>query len=166
MSAKKLQSSLPNQYNILINNKNMKGNTYTITGTKFEGTITFTYDLSGWIINFSVDEAELSDEQRKWLFTRFPFVEHQIKTFETTPNFQIEKGEPDLSFEAFWNVYGIKQKRIVTEKLWNKLSKSDRMAAIQAVRKYNNWLARQNGIAKQLPDTFIRQKRWLDDFNQ
>lgn len=143
----------------------MKGNSYTVTGNAFEGVMTFVFDTQGWLVGFNLEEAELTEEQRKWLYPKMPITEPRMATFQKLKNFTVEKGEPDLSFDRFWNVYAMKQKKTVAEKLWNKLSKRDKIAAMKAIRPYNNWLARSNGIAKQLPDTFIRQKRWLDNFN-
>lgn len=143
----------------------MKGNIYTVTGTGFEGTMTFVFDTQGYLVAFNLQEAELEEKQRKWLYPRMPLEEKGMSLFQNLKNFIVEKGEPDLSFDRFWNLYALKQKRTVAEKLWSKLSKKDKLAALKTIRLYNNWLTRQNGIAKQLPDTYLRQKRWLDNFN-
>lgn len=139
--------------------------TYTVTGSNFAGVMTFKFHLGGYLVAFSLEEAELDQDQRKWLYPRMPLAENGMKTFYDLKTFKVEKGEPDLSFENFWNAYGKKQKRTVAEKLWKKLTKKDKLAAFKSINRYNNWLNNNAGIAKQLPDTFIRQRRWLDDFN-
>jgi hypothetical protein len=79
-------------------------------------------------------------------------------------NFTVTKGMPDVSFEAFYNLFGNKVKRTRSESLWNKLTQTEKLNAIASVKPYKNWLGRQRGIAQQQPDTYISQKRWLDDF--
>lgn len=142
--------------------------TYTVTGKGSNIVWLFKYRLNGLLAKFELLEGELDDKQVNWLFIKgkFPYKEQQIKGWKAIKNFDIKTGEPDLSFETFWAVYSVKQKRTVAEKLWEKLSKKDKIEALKAIPRYNNWLAHKNGIQKQLPDTFLRQQRWLDNFNE
>ena len=76
--------------------------------------------------------------------------------------FTVSKGAPDLSFDNFWNTYNKKSKKTVCQALWKKLNNDDRFNAITFVKRLDNWL-RKEGTAKPLPDTYLRQKRWLDE---
>ena len=140
--------------------------TYTVTGNNTAVVWVFKYDLNGLLLEFKLQEGTLDNKQVTWLFhkDRFPYSEKRIKGWSSIKNLNVQIGEPDLSFEAFYNAYGNKVQKIRTEKLWNKLSKKDKMAAIAGIRSYNNWLRRQNGIAKAQPDTYLRNRRWEDDF--
>lgn len=141
--------------------------TYTVTGKNTPIVWEFKYHLNGLLAEFRLLEGELDAKQINWLFVqgKFPYQEKQIKGWTAIKNFEIKVGKPDLSFETFWAVYSVKQKRTVAEKLWEKLGQKDKMEAFKAIPRYNNWLNRRSGIQKQLPDTFLRQKRWLDNFN-
>lgn len=144
---------------------------YTVNHKKANILWTFKYDLNGNLRSFSVDDRPLSKSQINFLFAeqKFPAREEEMKKVWLSAKkseFEIIVGQPDLSFETFWAVYAVKQKKVVAEKLWSKLSKKDKIEALKAIPKYNNWLARKNGIQKQLPDTFLRQQRWLDNFNE
>ena len=74
---------------------------------------------------------------------------------------------PDnLTFEHFWNSYGNKvgdKKR--TQKLWDNLPDSDRVAALAKIKAYDIWLSK-NTIAKVYPETYLSQRRWENDFGQ
>jgi hypothetical protein len=137
--------------------------TYIVTGKK-QGRITFKFNLNGDLILFKYEGEPLDDKQRKWLYARLITNENQIKGWYAIKQFTVTKGEPDLSFDNFWNTYKQKQKRVNTEKLYKKLSDADKFNAIAGVKRYDNWLRLQRGMAKMLPDTYIRQKRWLDEF--
>jgi hypothetical protein len=85
-----------------------------------------------------------------------------MKRWEAIKEFTVVKGEPDLSFDNFWNLYDNKSKKLVSQKLWEKLSKDDKFNAIIFIKRYKSWL-RLKGTAQALPDTYLRQKRWLDE---
>lgn len=139
--------------------------TYTVIGTSFTGTMIFKYDLNGYLTHFQLVDAQLDDKQRQWLYTqKFPYTEARLKHFYTINNFTVTKGMPDVSFEAFYNLFGNKVKRARAETLFNKLTQTEKLNCIASVKPYKNWLSRQRGIAQQQPDTYISQKRWLDDF--
>lgn len=137
--------------------------TYTITG-KRSGKIIFKYDLNGDLVEFKYQGDPLNENQRKWLYPRIAVHERQIKNWQCIKNFTVTKGEPDTSFEAFWQSYGLKSKKTRSEQLYNKLADDDKFNAIAGIRRYDNWLRQQKGMAKMLPDTYLHQKRWLDEF--
>lgn len=135
--------------------------TYIITG-KRTGQITFKFNLNGDLVLFKYEGEPLTDKQRKWLYPRIAVHESQMKNWQAIREFTVTKGDPDLSFENFWQTYNEKQKKTVTEKLWEKLSNDDKFNAIVYIKRYDSHL-RQKGTAKALPDTYLRQKRWLDE---
>lgn len=135
--------------------------TYIVTG-KTTGRITFKFDLNGDLILFEYQGSTLTEKQRKWMYPRIPVNENQMKNWEVIKEFTVTKGEPDLSFENFWNTYNNKSKKIPTEALWKKLNNADKFNAIVFIKRFDSWL-RVKGTAKPLPDTYIRQKRWLDE---
>lgn len=139
--------------------------TYTVQGSNTSIVWQFKYRLNGLLYEFKLLEGELDQKQIQWLFVKgfFPYKEKQIKGWiKSIKNFKIEIGEPDLSFDTFWNLYAEKQKKLKAIDLWKKLSKADKINAIKYIRRYNNILRTKNQ-AKALPDTYLRQKRWLDE---
>lgn len=141
--------------------------TYIITG-KTTGQFTFKYDLNGYLILFKYEGEPLTEKQHKWLFPnapaplRLPIKIADIKNWTSIKEFTVTKGEPDLSFDNFWNTYSNKSKKTVAEALYKKLSNDDKFNAIVFIKRFDNWL-RLKGTAKPLPDTYLRQKRWLDE---
>lgn len=135
--------------------------TYIVTGKK-TGQITFKFDVNGDLVLFKYEGNPLTEKQRKWLYPRIPIQEKSMSMWSAIPEFTVTKGEPDLSFDNFWNAYNNKAKKIKAEQLWNRLSNDDKFNAIAFIKRYDNWL-RQKGTAKALPDTYISQKRWLDE---
>lgn len=69
----------------------------------------------------------------------------------------------DYSFEAFWNKYNLKQKKELAEREWKKLTL---VKIIMCFAKYDSYDAyvTAKGINKQLLVTWLRQKRYNDEF--
>ncbi len=67
----------------------------------------------------------------------------------------------DISFDTFWAAYDKKVARAKAEKLWQKLSKRDRRAALDYCEPYK--LAQPDKQYRKNPDTFLRNKSWQDE---
>jgi hypothetical protein len=144
----------------------MKGKTYTVTGAKNSDVVwKFTYDLEGFLSRFEFLEGKLTAAQCKWLFdqNRFPYHEQRIAYYKTRKDFLVDEGMPDLSFDTFWDAYGRKQKRKVAQKLYLKLTDNQKLLAIKMIKPYKQW-CKLNHTAVALPDTYISQERWTDEF--
>ena len=130
----------------------------------------FKYHLNGALYSFKVLDSQLSVKQRTWLFGRnnFPCTEADMKEVwmkKMNANFVIEVGEPDLSFDAFWNAYAHKiGKKKMAENSWNKLSKADKIKALMAIKDYNRYLSRKPGIEKAHATTYLNQEYWKNEY--
>ena len=87
---------------------------YTIKGRNIQILWEFHYDLEGYLIDFKILEGRLNETQIKWLFNpnRFPYREALINSWKAIKNFEITIGKPELTFEAFWNTYNYKVKKV------------------------------------------------------
>lgn len=140
-------------------------NTYILTSNMYEGTITFKFDLKGDLIVFSLEDATLSELQKKWLYRRVPIEEKYMQIFHKSKKFKIQKGDIDLSFETFYNKYDKKTHKMEAEGLWNKSSKTKKIKAILGIDGYNRYLSK-TGIAKTNPARYLRKKYYEDEAYQ
>ena len=125
----------------------------------------FKYNLNGILIHFEVMEGDLSEKQEKFLYVngKFPWKEIHLKDWEKRyPPTVVEVTDFDLSFENFWNRYGLKVKKEPSEKAWNKLTDADKIKCFIRLKKYNQFLA-SSGQAKAHLVTWISQKRFNDE---
>ncbi len=138
----------------------MKESKYILKSPALKGELIFTYDENGIIKEF-IKAADLTDKQLAWLNHHFPvtmeLLKQQIKGTKST----LTKVDPDLSFDAFWGAYAHKvgNKRRA-KRLWDDLSKEDRIKALAYIKKYNRFLANNPGISKLYPETYLNQQRW------
>ncbi len=143
--------------------------TYTVKSKNSATVWRFKYHLNGTLNEFKVLEGIPSEVQFNWLFKKgnFPYYETQIKEWETKlkANFEIVKGEPVLTFEALWDKYNLKVKRIESEKAFKKLKEADVIKCFLAVPGYDKYLQRK-GTGKAHLSTFINQRYFEDDWSK
>ncbi|AUS06460.1 hypothetical protein [Pseudotamlana carrageenivorans] len=143
---------------------------YTVKSKNSDNVWEFKYDLNGNLKAFKVLSGVLSNQQMIWFFRKgnFPVLESVIKTIwipNLKQNFEITIGEPDLSFEAFWNSYGNKVgKRKETENKWTRLSKAEKLQVLSSIPKYNNYLKHYPKQQKQYPSTYLNQEAYKNDW--
>lgn len=143
--------------------------TYTVKSKNSTTVWRFKYHLNGALNEFKVLEGIPTEKQFDWLFKqgKFPYYETQIKDWEKKlkDNFEILKGEPELTFEALWNLYNLKVKRIESEKAFKKLKEAEVIKCFLAVPGYDKYLQkRQTGKAHL--STFINKRYFEDDWTK
>lgn len=141
--------------------------TYTVTGKNSNIVWLFKYRLNGLLAEFKLQEGELDQKQVNWLFIKgkFPYQEKDIKGWKAIKEFEIKVGEPDLSFDAFWDAYNNKVgKKPMAENTWNKLSKANKLKALESIKYYNNWLSRKPGIEKAHATTYLNQQYYNNEW--
>lgn len=144
--------------------------TYTVKSRKDGFIWQFKYHLNGNLYSFTVLEGSLNGKQMKWLFgaANFPTLESIMKTIwmpQLRKNFEITVGEPDLSFEAFWNAYANKVgKKKMAENTWKKLSKANKIKALMGIKKYDNNLRLHPGVQKAHASTYLNQEYFNNEY--
>lgn len=77
-------------------------------------------------------------------------------------NLMIIEEQQDISFRAFWEAYNYKHKKVKAEQSWSKLSKEEKILALNYIQWYRQHCSMHN-IAMAYPATFINQKYWDND---
>ena len=143
--------------------------TYTVKSKNTPNVWCFKYSLNGLLVSFEILDGQLSLRQIKWFLDErnFPLTEIQIKAWPDLlkENFEIIIGEPILTFDALWELYGYKYKKYESEKKFNKLTPADKIRCFMAVPGYKKWLARKT-TSQALLSTFIHQRYFDDDWSK
>ena len=143
--------------------------TYTVKSKNSDNVWIFKYDLNGFLKEFNRLEGELSEIQIRWFFVKgnFPYDEQLIKSWrlKLKANFEITIGESDLSFEALWNLYDHKVKRVEAEKQFSKLKEADVIKCFLSIKGYNKYLQKK-GTGKAHLSTFINQRYFEDEWQK
>lgn len=70
----------------------------------------------------------------------------------------------DVTFEQFWNLYGLKRDKIAAERAWKRLSAKDRRAAVDGIKPYREDCANHNRMMM-YAQGYLNHRRWEDDFS-
>ncbi|MEZ0611950.1 hypothetical protein ACAW74_25785 [Fibrella sp. WM1] len=137
---------------------------YALSSDRYVGKVILKYGGRDELREFS-NQAELSDMQLDWFKQMLPMSHMQFQAFLTQyPNaFKVNVIPPDLSFEVFWEAYNKKVKKARTQRLWEAMNDSERIACLNSLSGYHYYLDKKK-IAKCYPDTYLRDKRWLEDY--
>lgn len=141
--------------------------TYTIKGKQNPIYWEFKYDLNGHLKEFKLLEgSQLTDKLVQWVFhpARFPYKENMIESWKAIKNLEVIIGKPDLTFDSFWTMYGLKAGRVAAESAFKRLTKSEKLKAFKAIKPYNGYL-RRTGISKAYAQKYLNQKKFNDEFN-
>ena len=65
-------------------------------------------------------------------------------------------------FKEFWDAYGLKRDRIDAERAWNRLSASDRRAAVAGIGRYREQ-CRRSGVSMMYGHGYLNHRRWEDE---
>jgi hypothetical protein len=146
--------------------------TYTVKGRKTPVLWQFKYHLNGALFSFTILEGELSGHQMHWLFSakNFPTTDNLMKILwlkdkEITSKLEINKIDPDLSFESFWNAYDNKVgKKPMAENIWKKFSTANKIKALMAIKRYDNNLRLTPGVQKAHATTYLNQEYYNNEY--
>jgi len=136
---------------------------YILTSPSFAGNVVFGF-YGGYLVTFS-NESEMNGDQRKWLYTHFPFTLQNLTAIQTQIKGRLEQVPVDLTFDAFWEVYGKKVNRKRCEPQWKKLSEAERITCLRSIPAYNSYLKRMHNRAKLDPENYLRRESFQNPWN-
>ncbi len=145
--------------------------TYRAKGKTLGLVFLFKYHLNGDFKLFELVEGTMNDDQINWLFSgKFPSREEMItkqwmKLEKFRKVFVIEKSAADLSFNALWELYDHKVKKVESEKVFNKLNEADIIKLFISIPGYMIYLNRKR-TAKMMLATFINQRCFEDEWQK
>jgi hypothetical protein len=135
-------------------------NKYIIHGQSFSGNVTLEYDCNDRL-KLILFECEMNDKQHEQFVRAIPLSEADFLNRATRSGVIFSTVPADLSFATFWQKYNYKVgDKARAEKLWNKLSESERVTALKSILHYNKFLQIKK-LDKAYAETWLSQKRFL-----
>ena len=136
---------------------------YHITNKdKFTGQATITY-TSGMLTHIDLSAAQMTADTTKAFKAAVPVLEADIAT-GFTKGTTIVQGAFEITFTMFWERYPEKRSKARALKLWEKLSKANKVTAWASLIPYAGYLRRRN-IFCMHPDTYLRNQEWDTEWN-
>ena len=144
--------------------------TYRAEGKEIGLVLLFKYDLNGNLSAFKIESGVLNEKQVGWLYNPNNFPSNEslmwskwIKDPKYKKVFQVEHFKADLSFDAFWEIYGLKHKRKEAIKAWSKLNESQIIKCFINLKYYDRHLTKTNQAKAHL-SSWLNGERFEDEY--
>lgn len=138
----------------------------------FKGEIEIIYNDENALHLLDFRNAELSVEQKMFFFSKLPLAfssssytkTNFIEAFAGANSLRVEIVPFEVSFDEFWTMYAKKINRERVEKIWKRLSSTDKARAVQGLRAYERHLALNTWKSKMDPDSYLTKKSWNNEW--
>jgi len=150
-------------------------NKYIITSPAFTGEINVLYGEENKLMFIDFLRCVVSEEQISYFKAKLP-ASLEPSNEETNEAFLLKQfGVSKLhivaegytvTFEQFWNRYGIKRNRSRAEKNWNKMSEASKVHAFVRIPLYERFLALNEWRGKAEPDNYLSKRYWENDWSK
>ncbi|WP_461135515.1 hypothetical protein [Spirosoma lituiforme] len=131
---------------------------YTITSSMFPGELTFTYNDESTLTGF-FNDAELTVEHLQFLNKNFPVTEKLLEQMAgNSKSMTIRLTTNEVTFDQFYDAYGLKVDKQDAIKAWDKMSRDDQIKAFENIPSYNFYLMTRPNQNKLYPATYLRGK--------
>jgi hypothetical protein len=137
-----------------------------LISSKFDGEIELRYDERGLLDKFEY-RAKMTDEMVRSFYNSFPVSRSALTDMVAQSKTLRTKEVPlDTSFGAFWERYDRKINKKRCEPLYEKLSESERIPCIMAIKQYDFFLGRFPTRAKMDPENWLKKAGWETDWSK
>ena len=137
---------------------------FSITSPRFEGSVLVNYSSTGLMTSFTIEEGiQTNDKAHRWILERVPLCVQDLDYYRKQDHLVIKEFDQDLSFTRWFRLYGYPVSKKRAEGFWNRLSKADRIQAIEKAPKYEKWRM-MKGHDKAYPDSWLSKRRFDDEF--
>lgn len=137
---------------------------FLVSSANFTGNAELVYDESGTLRVIDISDTSMPAGMVKGFKA---FVPEKISDLENafakTKVTVIETGFV-VTFDMFWVAYKKKINKARCIELWNKLNKTNQVAAFMEIKRYDSFLKRESWRQKADPETYLRNQYWENDY--
>ncbi len=139
---------------------------YVITSASNDSKVLLKYGLNKYLMELCISDC--TDEQQLFILKHLPKTLEELEQLRRTfPKMKVTETKTDISFNAFWNEYAYKVgNKGKAEKLYNKLSETEKILAIGSIKEYNKYLSRKASIERLYPETYLNQRRYDIEYSK
>lgn len=134
---------------------------YIGTSHTVAGAIYLCYNANGQLVAVDISEAQLNELQHTWLLKNLPLTEEVLPKLATAIKYIFSEVLTEVTFERFYDEYGVKEARKKAQNAWDKLNKNEQLKAYNYIPKLRTKTMNAS-IAMPYPATYLNQQRWND----
>jgi hypothetical protein len=135
-----------------------------MTGEKFTGEIAAIYNQQEVLVQVDMAATNLSPQQRRILLSGMPCTVAEIPTC-FSGKITVVEAAFEVTFEMFWQRFGLKRNKLHAEKLWEKLRKTEQVEAWHRIEAYDKYCKKNaHWYQRMYPDTWLRGRQWESEW--
>lgn len=136
-----------------------------LTSSKFEGEVELRYNERGLLDRYEY-RAKMDDEMLSFFYAHYPATQGSLEALvKHSKTLRLKDVPIDTSFASFWEKYDKKINKKRCEPMYGKLTESERVRCIMAIRQYDFYLQRFNRV-KLDPENWIKRAGWETDWSK
>ncbi|WP_346237744.1 hypothetical protein ABDK00_001540 [Niabella insulamsoli] len=142
---------------------------YIIQKDTFTGSINVLYDSNDRLLYINFEECQISDELRESYKKHIPITVEGLSHFNKYAKASIIPIKINITFEMWYDLFGMPRNKERALKHWDKLSQNDRVIAFYNTKKYLRYCQRNSDWYNKLyPDSFLSpvNRHYLTDWDQ
>ena len=139
---------------------------FLLTSPNFDGELRLVYGPDNWVLGIDLTACQMRQNQLEYFLRRVPAVYTKESWMEAFGKAQLAVVVEDVavSFDDFWEAYGLKRNRNRCEPLWKKMGTADRTKALHGLSAYTRHLQLNLWKNRADPDTYLRRRYWENDW--
>lgn len=136
------------------------------TSAGFEGEVHIVYDNDdGMLMTVDFAHALLNAKQVQYFMEKTPvYYAGKILAQQFSSKLTLVEESISITFSMFWLKYARKINKARCERIWDKLSKSDRVKAYYGIFPYDRHLQSNSWKSKADPETYLKNKYWENEW--
>ena len=139
---------------------------FIVTSSSWIGEAEIVYNDNGLLVKLSFDNCTIPAHEK--VVSGFkaitPVLMGDLQTAFAHTKATVVEADFEVTFDMFWKAYNHKINKVRTLPLWNKLSKTDQVKAYYGIAAYDKYLKKESWMGKQLPENYIRNKSWENEY--
>lgn len=136
-----------------------------LVSSKFEGEVELRYNERGLLDKYEY-RAKMDDEMLGFFYAHYPTTAvHLDALVKHSKTLRLKDVPVDTSFASFWERYDKKINKKRCEPLYAKMSESERVQCIMAIKQYDFYLGRFNRV-KMDPENWIKKCGWETEWDK
>lgn len=137
-----------------------------LTSPGFNGEVELLYGTDGMLVLIDMQNADLNAAQVRYLKTASPifYEKDSFKAAFRSDTLVVTEGDYKVTFDMFYNEYGVKRNRDRCEKIWAKMSEVERVKAYAGIKPYKRHLTLNTWKTQADPENYLKKKFWLNDW--
>ncbi len=138
---------------------------YLIQSPRFTGSVEVIYN-NGLFQSLELGNTNMVKPAMIEAFKNQIASEEQYLAISFISDVTIIAADVEITFKMFWDKYNHKINKLRATKLWERMPLAEQVAAYCGIQKYFAYLKKVEWRGQQDPDTYLRNKTYLNEYKE